>query len=176
MFTATDLQSSAWWRHLYSRPPTMSNTLRLHRHCRWGFDICQWICSLQHPLPIATAAVLPILLCFLVLLIQRLAKDMMEKISNTLSYSYFFQSMTTYPKDRNLQVNYPYRYDFPKKIKSFERCRNVVTWLVGGDRLLTCPLGGWPNCWAKKSLSDSCCFTLLSKSYPFIRRLLAERV
>ena len=157
MFTATDLQSSAWWRHLYSRPPTstMSNTLRLHRHCRWGFDICQWICSLQHPLPIATAAVLPILLCFLALLMQLLAKDMMEKISNTLSYSYFFQSMTTYPKDRNLQANYPYRYDFPKKIKSFERCRNVVTCLVGGDRLLTCLLGGWPNCWAKKSLSDS---------------------
>ena len=71
---------------------------------------------------------------------QLLAKDMMEKISNTLSY--LFQSMTTYPKDRNLQANYPYRYDFPKKIKSFERCRNVVTWLVGGDRLLTCPLGG----------------------------------
>ena len=149
MFTATDLQSSAWWRHLYSRPPTMSNTLRLHRHCRWGFDICQWICTLQHPLPIATAAVLPILLCFLVLLMQLLGKDMMEKISSTLSS--LFQSMTTYPKDGNLRAKIPRQIQFPKEDKELwemQKCCHMA-WL------LTCLLGGWPNCWAKKSLSDS---------------------
>ena len=73
--------------------------------------------SLQHPLPIATAAVLPILLCFLALLMQLLAKDMMEKISNTLSY--LFQSMTTYPIDRNLRAKIPIQIQFPKEDKEF---------------------------------------------------------